>query len=109
MFEPIIKKGTAPVRSRKSGESGVFDLRGNVWEWTGDYFDPVTSPDAVRDPSGPAIRPGAGDSRRVLRLLDLALVPRFSLVDGPRLAQPVYRISSGPQHPGKETARAVRR
>ena len=54
VFEPIIKKGTAPVRSRKSGESGVFDLRGNVWEWTGDYFDPIASPDAVRDPSGPA-------------------------------------------------------
>lgn len=53
VFEPIIKKGTAPVRSLKSSESGVFDLRGNVWEWTGDYFDPVTSPDAVRDPSGP--------------------------------------------------------
>ena len=74
VFEPIIKKGTAPVRSLKSSESGVFDLRGNVWEWTGDYFDPVTSPDAVRDPSGPSIRPGAGDSRRVLRLLNLELV-----------------------------------
>src|SRR6185503_14211867 len=54
VFEPIVQKGTAPVRSLKPGESGVFDLRGNVWEWTGDYFDPVTSPDAVRDPSGPA-------------------------------------------------------
>src|SRR5215210_3943024 len=30
VFEPIIKKGTAPVRSLKSSESGVFDLRGNV-------------------------------------------------------------------------------
>lgn len=53
VFEPIIKKGTARVRSLKPSESGLFDLRGNVWEWTGDYFDPVTSPDAVRDPSGP--------------------------------------------------------
>jgi formylglycine-generating enzyme required for sulfatase activity len=54
VFEPLLEKGTAPVRSRKPGESGLFDLRGNVWEWTGDYFDPVTSPDAVRDPSGPS-------------------------------------------------------
>ena len=53
VFEPILKKGTAPVRSLKSSDSGFFDLRGNVWEWTGDYFDPVTSPDAARDPSGP--------------------------------------------------------
>ena len=53
VLEPDLSEGTAPVRSRKPGHSGVFDLRGNVWEWTGDYFDPVTSPDAVRDPSGP--------------------------------------------------------
>lgn len=53
VFEPAIKKGTAPVRSLKASESGFYDLRGNVWEWTGDYFDPVASPDAVRDPSGP--------------------------------------------------------
>lgn len=53
VFEPVIKKGTAPVRTLKPGKFGVFDLRGNVWEWTGDYFDPVASPDAVRDPSGP--------------------------------------------------------
>ena len=53
VFGPILEKGTAPVRSRKPGATGLFDLRGNVWEWTGDYFDPVASPDAVRDPSGP--------------------------------------------------------
>ena len=44
VLEPDLSQGTAPVRSRKPGHSGVFDLRGNVWEWTGDYFDPVTSP-----------------------------------------------------------------
>src|SRR6185503_8883301 len=32
VFEPIVQKGTAPVRSLKPSESGVFDLRGNVWE-----------------------------------------------------------------------------
>jgi formylglycine-generating enzyme required for sulfatase activity len=53
VFGPILERGTAPVRSRKPGASGLFDLRGNVWEWTGDYFDPIASPDAVRDPSGP--------------------------------------------------------
>jgi len=53
VFEPAIKNGTTHVRSLKASESGFFDLRGNVWEWTGDYFDPVASPDAVRDPSGP--------------------------------------------------------
>jgi formylglycine-generating enzyme required for sulfatase activity len=53
VFAPLLERGTAPARSRKPSESGVFDLRGNVWEWTGDYFDPISSPDAVRDPWGP--------------------------------------------------------
>jgi formylglycine-generating enzyme required for sulfatase activity len=53
VFAPLLERGTAPARSLKPGESGVFDLRGNVWEWTGDYFDPINSPDAVRDPWGP--------------------------------------------------------
>ncbi len=53
VFAPLMKKGTAVVRSRQPDAAGVFDLRGNVWEWTDDFFDPIASPDAVRDPTGP--------------------------------------------------------
>jgi formylglycine-generating enzyme required for sulfatase activity len=49
-----LKRGTAPVRSRKANPLGFYDLRGNVWEWCGDYFDAIASPNSVRDPSGPA-------------------------------------------------------
>ncbi|MGH9627098.1 MAG: SUMF1/EgtB/PvdO family nonheme iron enzyme, partial [Bryobacteraceae bacterium] len=54
VVEAATKKGTAEVRSLKPNRFGAFDLYGNVWEWCGDYFDPVASPDALRDPSGPA-------------------------------------------------------
>ncbi len=53
VFGPLIEKGTATTRSLTPEPSGVFDLRGNVWEWTDDFFDAIASPDAIRDPSGP--------------------------------------------------------
>lgn len=54
VLEAALKKGTMPVHSFQPNEFGLFDMRGNVWEWCGDYFDALASPDAVRDPSGPA-------------------------------------------------------
>src|SRR5688572_30831898 len=54
VFEPSLEKGTTPVRSFKPNKLGLYDMRGNVWEWCGDYFDALASPDAVRDPWGPS-------------------------------------------------------
>jgi formylglycine-generating enzyme required for sulfatase activity/dienelactone hydrolase len=45
--------GTRRVRSLAPNEMGLYDIRGNVWEWCDDFFDAVISPSSVRDPSGP--------------------------------------------------------
>lgn len=47
---------TAAVGSRKLGATpqGVFDLAGNVWEWTSSHYCPYSEPEC-------------GDSRRVIR------------------------------------------
>jgi formylglycine-generating enzyme required for sulfatase activity/serine/threonine protein kinase len=46
---------TAPVGSFPAGKSryGLFDVVGNVWEWTSDW-DAKYAPEPVSDPKGPA-------------------------------------------------------
>jgi formylglycine-generating enzyme len=56
----------APVGSYGAGASsdGVFDLAGNVAEWTLDRYTPAYEPGEARDPRGPGI---GGQNLRVVR------------------------------------------
>ena len=55
-------KGTCPVRSFPPNGYGLFEMCGNVWEWTTDWYAARHSPDCAR-PSCCA----AGDGARVAR------------------------------------------
>ena len=37
-LKPPGKRGTSPVRSFPANGHGLYDMAGNVWEWTSDYF-----------------------------------------------------------------------
>jgi formylglycine-generating enzyme required for sulfatase activity len=42
---------THPIKTRKPNRYGLYDMLGNVWEWTADYYGAL--PSAGSDPKGP--------------------------------------------------------
>ena len=45
--------GTAPAGCFKPNGYGLFDMIGNVWEWTSDWYRPGHERDAADNPTGP--------------------------------------------------------
>ena len=102
-------EGTSPVRSFPANGFGLYDVSGNVWEWTDDWFtarhaEPapspccapvnprVTSPEQSYQPS----QPGAHIPRRVIKGGSHLCAPNYCLRYRPaaRQAEPVDTATS---------------
>jgi sulfatase modifying factor 1 len=50
--------GTCPVRSFPANAYGLYEVCGNVWEWTTDWFAPKHTPEAAKPAGEEAGKPG---------------------------------------------------
>jgi len=72
--------GTCPVKSYAAGVFGLYDMSGNVWEWTSSDFGPYPFP-PVPGSSSLKVYRGGSWSRRFEKWMHLGLRNRFHETD----------------------------
>lgn len=91
-----------PVKQKKPNTWGLFDMHGNVWEWTSSLYDSAGSHRVVR---GGSWRSNARGARSASRLNDAPgfryANVGFRLVRVPRITSPSDPSSFGPSEAAK--------
>jgi formylglycine-generating enzyme required for sulfatase activity len=88
-LKPPGKRGTSPVGSFPPNAFGLYDMAGNVWEWTSDYFVTQRSSHGCCVPRNPRVtspedslvpgEPGAHIPRRVIKGGSHLCAPNYCL------------------------------
>ena len=89
-------EGTSPVGSYPPNGYGLFDMTGNTWEWTSDWFTP-SHPDEVQSPCCVPRNPRVGSSEASLAAGQPGSnIPRKVIKGGSHLCAPNYCLRYRP-------------
>ena len=103
-FENTAEDGyerTSPVGSYPANGYGLFDMIGNVWEWTCDWYEPKHPDEALKACCTPRNPRGGREERSYDPLQAGVRIPRKVLKGGSHLCAPGYcrRYRPAARHP----------
>jgi formylglycine-generating enzyme required for sulfatase activity len=89
-------EGTSPVGAFPANGYGLFDMAGNVWEWTGDFFRPRHAEEPGKSCCTPRnLRVESYEQNQITHLPD-AHIPRKVVKGGSHLCAPNYCLRYRP-------------
>jgi formylglycine-generating enzyme required for sulfatase activity len=89
-------EGTSPVGSFSANGYGLYDMAGNVWEWTCDFFRPRHAEEPVKSCCTPRNPRLESDEQNQTAHLPDAHIPRKVVKGGSHLCAPNYCLRYRP-------------
>jgi formylglycine-generating enzyme len=92
---------TSPVTAFPPNDYGLYDMIGNVWEWTSDWYAPKHEADAPKACCIPVNPRGGCENASYDPMLPIVSIPRKVLKGGSHLCAPNYcrRYRPAARHP----------